>query len=171
MNAFLNPENPRTTHYGAIMGIIALGPQIIQILLFEPLYNSNLLLFTKYLIPELKSQNLETNICSNMCYNALMNASFIFLTFLSKNFKEKEFNLKKFEIENDEENEKIIETLEKNLDSKKNFNERIIDFNIPEDINLFYYQLYDLFGETIIPYINYDIFQSGNSINFYNFFL
>mmetsp|Transcript_12024 Transcript_12024/g.17888 ORF Transcript_12024/g.17888 Transcript_12024/m.17888 type:complete len:587 (+) Transcript_12024:110-1870(+) len=41
INSLLNPNCNHSTHYGAIMGLLALGPQVSNGLLFEPELNSN----------------------------------------------------------------------------------------------------------------------------------
>jgi hypothetical protein len=121
-----------------------------------------------------------------MCFNALLNATSLYLTKLSKNFlKNNLMNFEKddfFINQNDLDLEKRKDQnnldFEKRKDQKKdleneeniifsnNLKERLIDLNIPENINYCYEQLYDLFGESILQYIPFDIINLKNSINF-----
>src|SRR5690606_5561829 len=69
---FLDPTRPRTTQYGAIVGITALGPHVTQMLLLEPPKNSNLKVYIQFLKPELQSQDSLIRHEALMCYGALM---------------------------------------------------------------------------------------------------
>ncbi|EFC49518.1 predicted protein, partial [Naegleria gruberi] len=74
LHAFLDPKRSRATHYGAIVGITALGSHVTQLLLLEPPKNSNLKIFCNLLLPELVSSDMNTKHQAFMCYKALLTA-------------------------------------------------------------------------------------------------
>lgn len=75
LHCLLDPNKPRTSHYGSIIGITSLGPHLTQLLLLNPIENSNLKIFYQFLEPELYSNNYIKRTEAFMCYNALLNAS------------------------------------------------------------------------------------------------
>lgn len=116
LHALLDPNKPRATHYGAIIGIHALGIQSCQLLLLNPVGNSNLKAFYQYLEPELSSSDIQKKSDALMCYHALLGASTYFLKSVGKK-------------------------------------DEIISRSLPDDIATSYGEMYEMFGESIMPYV------------------
>lgn len=68
-HALLDPLKPLSTHYGAIVGLTALGPETIKTLLAP-----NLKFYTKQLMPELETENAQKSFEARKCFNALSTA-------------------------------------------------------------------------------------------------
>ncbi|KAL9655621.1 hypothetical protein ABK040_002284 [Willaertia magna] len=176
LHAFLDPKRARTTHYGAIVGITALGSHVTQLLFLEPPKNSNLKIFCNLLLPELVSTDMHTRHNAFMCFKALLTAAGTFFIQLSRFFKTEQQdrlheisevieeddnspqfdNIKKKEIQKSEEDIKIEQLT-------REMRERMNSSNIPEDVNERYEELFDLFGESIFSYIDYDIYSHQHS--------
>lgn len=176
LHAFLDPTRPRTTHYGAIVGIGALGPAVTQLLLMEPVQNSNVAAFCRLLEPELRSTNHIVRFEAQMCYGALLEACSSFFVRLSRFFTpvhddamkslydtastSRRAEASEEDMENrmqDDEQDMISLEKYKTAELTRDLRERMNAANIPADINLRYQELYMIFGESILPYISYDI--------------
>jgi len=66
IHALLDPLKPLTTHYGAIMGLTALGPDAIRTLLLP-----NLIFYTKLLVPEMTPVGTPKALEASRCFAAL----------------------------------------------------------------------------------------------------
>eukprot|EP00658_Telonema_sp_P-2_P063294 TRINITY_DN5201_c0_g2_i2.p1 TRINITY_DN5201_c0_g2~~TRINITY_DN5201_c0_g2_i2.p1 ORF type:complete len:200 (+),score=35.91 TRINITY_DN5201_c0_g2_i2:198-797(+) len=66
IHALLDPLKPLTTHYGAIVGLTALGPNTVRTLLAP-----NLIFYTKMLIPELEDKGTQKSFEAGKCFTAL----------------------------------------------------------------------------------------------------
>ena len=178
LHAFLDPKRSRTTHYGAIVGITALGSHVTQLLFLEPPKNSNLKIFCNLLLPELVSTDVHTRHNSFMCFKALLTAAGTFFTQLSRFFKleqqERARESKSGSFEEEEDDSAIDGPPTKRKQANKSdeaikieqltreMRERMNSSSIPEDVNERYHELYDLFGEAIFSYIDYDIYRPHN---------
>ncbi len=78
LHAFADLTRPLTTHYGAIVGLSALGHYVIQLLILP-----NLRAYVKLLEPELNSESPIRRTEARKCYGALLVRSW---TSLSKSF-------------------------------------------------------------------------------------
>lgn len=67
IHAFLDFKMPRTTHYGAIVGLTELGPQIVQVLLLPHLKN-----YVSGLDEEIASQDPIVQLEARKCKEALL---------------------------------------------------------------------------------------------------
>jgi transcription initiation factor TFIID subunit 6 len=185
LHAFLDPLRARTTHYGAIVGIGAMGPSVTQLLLLEPVQNSNVAAFYRLLEPDLRSNDHMTQFEAQMCFGALLEACSSFFIRLSRLFspiyneairsaRDNVPTTRKvsFYEQDLEDNRMQDETAAERLQQDENLpesdqykiseltrdlRERMNAIAIPSDINLRYQELYSIFGEAILPYISYDI--------------
>lgn len=185
LHAFLDPLRPRTTHYGAIVGIGALGPSVTQLLLLEPVQNSNVAAFYRLLEPDLRSNDHMARFEAQMCFSALLEACSSFFIRLSRLFlpiydealrsardhvrTTRKVGFYEEDLEDNRmQDEAVAEQLQqeenkpasdqcKISELTRNLRERMNAIAIPSDINLRYQELYSIFGETILPYISYDI--------------
>jgi len=69
LKALLDPQRALTSHYGAIMGIISLGPWAVRLLLFP-----NLQKYSNLLEPELSNNNVVKRKEAQKCFEALERA-------------------------------------------------------------------------------------------------
>jgi transcription initiation factor TFIID subunit 6 len=130
LHSFLDPSKPRSTHYGAIVGITQLGPQVIKVLLLEPSKNSNLKAFYQFLEPELSSTDSLKRHEAIMCFNALKKAVRIFFSSLSSS----EFTQSSTSV-----NEEI--------ESSTEYLTKILKERSMSDISERYLELNEIFGE------------------------
>ncbi|KAL0477594.1 transcription initiation factor TFIID subunit 6 [Acrasis kona] len=205
LHAFLDPKRPRTTHYGAIVGITALGPHVSQLLFLEPSKNSNLRAYSRLLLPDMESRDAIVRHEALKCYGALLDAVSAFFVRLAPFFKknnsassldggvnmnggiaaaggrptngtglaststgfgsieENEQDEEEDEAEvanrkqtSNEEGKKATEELTKSL------RERMNSLSVPDDVLERYQEMYDLFGESVLPFIFYDIVPNTN---------
>jgi transcription initiation factor TFIID subunit 6 len=77
-HALQDVTKPLTTHYGAIVGITALGPRSVETLLLP-----NLKAYMSILIPETKSSNAVKKHEASQCYEAMLAAVGSFLKYAS----------------------------------------------------------------------------------------
>jgi transcription initiation factor TFIID subunit 6 len=168
LHAFLDAKKPRTTHYGAIVGITALGPHVAQLLFLEPSKNSNLRAYCRLLLPDLESNDVTIRYEAQKCYGALLDAVNGYFVRLAPFFKQKsqvDLNINGKQIEEEEEVEMPRVVLEEPLSGQRKateeltraLRERMNALVLPDDIAERYEELYELFGESLLPFIFYDI--------------
>ncbi len=188
LHAFLDPTRPRTTHYGAIVGIGALGPSVTQLLLMEPVQNSNVAAFCRFLEPELRSTNHIVRYEAQMCFGALLETCSSFFVRLSRFFTpihddatrslyDFATTSKRADMTSDgdvtmdgeqQQQQHHVSTTDdkfKTAALTRDLRERMNAANIPTDINLRYQELYSIFGEAILPYVSYDIMSILKEVN------
>lgn len=148
--AFLDTQKPLTTHYGAIAGLIALGENTVQLTLLEPSKNSNLVAYTKLLELELKTATDPIKKQELLrCFGLLQSVAINYLAKQAANFR----------ITADEEKQQqqhhhhhhhshhsgtdpaseIARTMQKNISA------------LPKDMHSRYEELFELFGEALVP--------------------
>eukprot|EP01027_Heterolobosea_sp_BB2_P017219 GEZU01024416.1.p1 GENE.GEZU01024416.1~~GEZU01024416.1.p1 ORF type:complete len:501 (-),score=37.46 GEZU01024416.1:103-1605(-) len=163
--AFLDPSKPLTTHYGAIVGMNALGPHVTQLLLLEQARNSNLVAFSKLLEPELNSTNPARKLEALKCYGALLDAATTFFVRTSAFFRvyrdagdsESDFTI---EEEGGRESVQPRRSLAASSASSavaQQMKDRLNALCMPSHIADRYKELYEVFGESILPSIFYRI--------------
>ncbi|KAF0983936.1 hypothetical protein FDP41_007851 [Naegleria fowleri] len=183
LHAFLDPKRSRTTHYGAIVGITALGSHVTQLLFLEPPKNSNLKIFCNLLLPELVSPDMHTRHNAFMCFKALLTAAGTFFTQLSRFFKleqqerarEYASSVTSFEEEEEENTNQTKKKEQRNIHKSeealkiekltREMRERMNSSSIPEDVAERYSELYDLFGESVFSFIDYDIYKTSENVD------
>jgi len=124
LQAFLDPNKALTTHYGAIVGMTALGHHVIQLLLLP-----NIGAYMKLLEPELNSPNFVKKEEARRCHAALLNAAGRYLNHVSREITLIGGN-----------------TMDQTL---KQTQERL-------ESNPYYSQLFEIFGESLLPLIHKD---------------
>lgn len=125
VQAFMDMSKPFPTYYGSIVGITGLGAEVIELLLLP-----HLDAFYKKVEVEIKSEDLVRQLEGKKCLTALLGAARVYVSHLSPEFVQKmrEYhkNEETMDIENDEDDKD--KTLE------------------------YYQQLYEIFGESILPF-------------------
>lgn len=198
LHTFLDPQKPRTSHYGAIcgmscmlyililQGITALGPHISQLLLLEPKGHSNLKAYWQfYLEPLLVSSNDDAKYSIKrheawMLYGALLEgASSLFIRLRRFFIALPQLNGKMVE-ETDEDVPSLVTTpLQEKITSSTTTSETLTQelkdrmnlIQVPKDINESYEELFEVFGEGLLPYISYEVFQSPSRMSCMDLFL
>jgi transcription initiation factor TFIID subunit 6 len=128
LHAFLDPVKPLTTHYGAIVGLGKMGPLVVQSLLLP-----NMVAYLNLLLPELTAANPIKRLEANKCYGALLNVAGGYFAY-AMDLSATTSSLKS-------KTNKDAET------DKKTVHELLPDFAH------YYKQLYDIFGEALLPYL------------------
>jgi len=136
LQAFLDTSKPFSTHFGAIIGIAALGAEVVQSLLLP-----HITTYYKSLEKELSSQDAQKKIEAQNCFSALLHAAMVYVHQISKEFSPF------FSPIEDKEKSNFME-VEKNLETRKKF----------AKVKAFYDELYDIFGESLF---SVNAFQLG----------
>jgi len=166
LSAFLDPNKPLTTHYGAIKGLASLGHHVVRILLLPHVKE-----YLRLLEPEMvNSSNISKRLEATKCYGALLEAI--------GDFVRQEFQLSltlhsapmgsltagstgsKDDEEGEEDgSEKETEEGKQTMMKKKNkkrkrvVSGRSTKATIPDlDAPIQIQELFDLFGESLYPY-------------------
>eukprot|EP01102_Stenamoeba_stenopodia_P017977 TRINITY_DN652_c0_g1_i2.p1 TRINITY_DN652_c0_g1~~TRINITY_DN652_c0_g1_i2.p1 ORF type:complete len:498 (-),score=138.83 TRINITY_DN652_c0_g1_i2:28-1521(-) len=160
VHAFLDPTKPLTTHYGAISGLSALGVHVIQLLLLP-----NLAAYYRLLEPELNPDNPNQMKLfeARKVHSALLRAAGKFLfesTRVGKVNKEEEE-----EEEEDEHEDKATATM-MDVEQQDGTNgghskesetaKKPVEIDSKEifgDASKYYKELYNIFGESLDPYL------------------
>eukprot|EP00818_Percolomonas_sp_WS_P001032 CAMPEP_0117443052 /NCGR_PEP_ID=MMETSP0759-20121206/4487_1 /TAXON_ID=63605 /ORGANISM="Percolomonas cosmopolitus, Strain WS" /LENGTH=560 /DNA_ID=CAMNT_0005234997 /DNA_START=168 /DNA_END=1850 /DNA_ORIENTATION=+ len=180
MLALLDKDKPRTSHYGAIVAIKALGPQAVKLFLLEPIESSNLRVFVSTLMPDLKHKDLIVRHEAQMCFSALMECCSVFFAYASQFLKPhptatsdapiltssaKSVGGGKNDQPAQDTNTTDVDGDEKMRDLQLSLKERLASFALlPEEINSRYAELYDIFGDGVLPYIPYDTYPTDDSM-------
>jgi len=149
VHAFLDVRRPLTTHYGAIVGLSRLGPQTRQLMLLP-----NLDRYFKYLIPAMEqTESTVKRAEAHMCYQALLAAAGQFLLDASRTYASGEQLL----IEATSSSLKRPSKLARGADGKPHASLqdtlRAIELDNLVPMSTHYSHLYDLFGDSIFPYV------------------
>jgi transcription initiation factor TFIID subunit 6 len=149
VHAFLDVKRPLTTHYGAIVGLSRLGPQTRQLLLLP-----NLDRYFRYLIPAM--EQIDNTIKRNeahMVYHALLASAGQFLLDSAKSYSHAEQIL----VQSASSSLKRPLKLARGPDGKPQAplqdSLRAIELDDLVPLSTRYSHLYDLFGDSIFPYI------------------
>jgi transcription initiation factor TFIID subunit 6 len=149
VHAFLDVKKPLTTHYGSIVGLSALGNHTRQLMLLP-----NLDRYFKYLIPAMEqTENTVKRSEAHMVYQALLAAAGQFLLNSSKTYANGEQIL----LEANSSAQKRPSKMARGLDGKPKqgleATLRSISLDDLVPMSTHYSHLYDLFGDSIFPYI------------------
>ncbi len=179
----MDPKRPRATHYGAIVGITALGPHVSQLLFLEPSTNSNLKAYSRLLLPDMESSDSVVRHEALKCYGALLDAVSAFFVRLEPFFRKGATVLERQDpkqengtgaterqprnpdqMEDDEDGDGQNPQAPKEDSGRrateeltKSLRERMNAVSVPPDILERYLEMYELFGESVLPFIYYDV--------------
>lgn len=81
VNVLSDPSKPLTSHFGAIVGLTAFGPSVVQLLIIPLLEN-----YLSLLLPERESENPIKRLEAEKCYEALKEAVKTFANHLKQQF-------------------------------------------------------------------------------------
>ena len=126
-HAYLDTSKPLTTHYGAIIGLEALGPATVKMLLLP-----NISTYLKLLQPELNSENPVRVIEARKCYNALLN--------IAGNYLHKHMTAHSPD-----------ENVNASIVHNSNAKDQLI-IEMPDAVH-YYKELYNIFGESLTPFL------------------
>eukprot|EP00761_Pharyngomonas_kirbyi_P000328 gb/GECH01000328.1/.p1 GENE.gb/GECH01000328.1/~~gb/GECH01000328.1/.p1 ORF type:complete len:572 (+),score=78.98 gb/GECH01000328.1/:1-1716(+) len=172
LHAFLDTERPHTTHYGAIVGLTALGPHVTQLLLLEPPRSCNLVVFVRMLGPHLLSDSPVQRLEAMKCYGALLRAATTLFVRIGRILNEERLqreaqHLGVFVEEDSDEEEESADIMrwessspsEKSPPPENMMRKRLIESKMSDQMNVRYTELYQVFGEGLMPSIPYDVSQ------------
>lgn len=147
LHAFLDLKKPLTTHYGAIIGLSSLGSQTRQLILLP-----NIVRYLKYLIPAIEQteNNIKRNE-ANMCYQALLSASGLYLFDSSKTYQNSEKILLESSMHLNPNKISHVDDNEIKSSFQSTLNQIKLEDMMPLTQN--YSQLYQIFGPSIFPYV------------------
>ncbi|KAL6057925.1 histone H4-like TAF Taf6, SAGA complex subunit [Balamuthia mandrillaris] len=169
LDAFMDLTKPLTTHYGAIVGLTALGHHVVQLLILP-----NLSSYLRLLEPELQSEASMKRLEARRCYGALLNAAGVYLQHASAldlaavPWKAQPTKKKQAEEEEEEEEgekeekrkEKIKEeqqeVAEGEPEEKRGGHLRQVEEALGKtlpDLKRHYSELYDIFGESLRTFL------------------
>jgi transcription initiation factor TFIID subunit 6 len=175
VQTFLDPLKPLTSHYGAIIGLSALGPHCVQLLLIP-----NISAYVKLLEPLLnQNEDLIRKMEAMKCYDAVLNIAGNFLKYAAEYYdklgstssiigetphtkRNKSDKSSNPDIENMQ-IDSILITESSGFEKKKKSKEiqpiprshlvQIIAMQELDNINERYQEFYGLFGEALLPFV------------------
>jgi len=213
VQTFLDPTKPLTSHYGAIVGLSALGPHCVQLLLIP-----NISAYVKLLDPKLQqNDDLVVKMEATKCYDAVLGIAGNFLKYAAEYYDKlgsmialgdqnglEETNNKLQKESSNKQEQKQTEPPKTDLDemqieTEKDKNEngsattttqtsdadkeakpkkkrklsqsqappprtpllQIIAMQELDNINARYQEFYNIFGESLLPFIRHSSFVSG----------
>jgi len=143
LKTFLDPTKPFTSHYGAIVGITALGAHSVQLIILP-----HLSAYLKLLEPDLSgtSSNTIKQDQTRKCYGALLRAAGVYVHYVSQAILSGAME---------------EEGIKMDLESTN----RIEDVkNLLPSVSTYYRELLDTFGESLVPYIANEPSKRGEAI-------